>query len=230
MHGSNGTGPTSKIKAHGRLVTAFGESKLLSHWPKDPRCRVSFGTLVGRLNSGWPAEQALTEEPRRSTGGATKKPKKPGKKYPLFPHANGSWARKIGGRLCYFGPWSDPDAALRLYNEQRADLEADRRPRTPSSGLTVRELANRFLTYKESRVDSGELNRRTFEDYHRACKCVIDEFGKDRGVGDLDTDDFAQLRMRLAKRFGAKALSNMITWVRSVFKYASDNRLTGGSV
>ena len=43
------------------------------------------------------------------------KPSKPTSDYPLFAHANGQWAKKIKGKLCYFGPWDDPEGAFLRY-------------------------------------------------------------------------------------------------------------------
>jgi hypothetical protein len=44
-----------------------------------------------------------------------KKPAKPTPDFPLFPHGNGQWAKKEGGRTRYYGPWVDPDGALQRY-------------------------------------------------------------------------------------------------------------------
>src|SRR6516164_7210144 len=47
------------------------------------------------------------------------KPAKPRPDFPLFAHAAGVWAKKIRGKLHYFGPWDDPDGALKKYHERK---------------------------------------------------------------------------------------------------------------
>lgn len=51
-------------------VTAFGETKLLQDWCRDPRCRVVRLTLYSRLKSGWDAETAIVTPAQKkgSTG------------------------------------------------------------------------------------------------------------------------------------------------------------------
>ena len=44
-----------------RTLTAFGESKSLANWTRDPRCLVTSTTLNRRLQLGWAVEAALTE-------------------------------------------------------------------------------------------------------------------------------------------------------------------------
>jgi len=149
---------------------------------------------------------------------AGSKPAKPYRDFPLFPHATRRWAKKIRGKLHYFGPWDDPEAALKRYLDQKDDLHAGRSPRKAVEGLTIRDLLNRFLTAKQALVDTGEIAARTFKDYHATCKTIGEAFG----VEDLASNDFEQLRRKLARNRGPVALGNEIQRIRMVLKYAYD--------
>src|SRR5262245_6276802 len=98
------------------------------------------------------------------------RPSKPRPDFPLFPHAAGVWAKKIRGRMHYFGPWADPDAALAKYLDQKDDLHAGRTPRPDPGALTVKDLANGFLNAKREAVEAGELSPRTWAGYRAACE------------------------------------------------------------
>ena len=148
--------------------------------------------------------------------------RKPYPDFPLFAHATRRWAKKVRGKLHYFGPWDDPDGALAKWLDQQDDLRAGRTPRTPGDGLTVRELVNRFLTAKEQQRDAGDIRPRTFDDYRRTCETIIGAFGKNRLVDDLASDDFEAFRASLAKNRNANTLGNEVQRVRVCFKYAYD--------
>ena len=157
-----------------------------------------------------------------------KKPAKPYPDFPLFPHATKRWAKKIRGKTHYFGPWTDPQAALAKYLDQRDDLQAGRIPRlTPADtrGVTLRDLCNRFLTLKQSLVETGELSRVTFANYKAICELLIDHLGRLRLVDDLRSSDFEELRTKFAKGVGLVTLGNRIRQSRTVFKFAFESDL-----
>lgn len=50
-------------------LTLFGETKLMIDWAKDPRCDVSYTTLLARIKNAWPEEpQILAYDPRNYAG------------------------------------------------------------------------------------------------------------------------------------------------------------------
>src|ERR1700709_866616 len=153
-----------------------------------------------------------------STPAAAGKPTKPSKPYPdfpLFPHATRRWAKKIRGKMHYFGPWDDPDAALAKYLEQKDALHAGRKARPDPGALTVKDVANAFLNAKQALVDAGELSSRSGGDYKGGGDLLITQVGKGRLVTDLDPTDFAGLRNKLAKRWGPHRLKKLIQAIRS---------------
>src|SRR5262245_37627693 len=158
--------------------------------------------------------------------GKSTKPSKPSDDFPLFAHAAGVWAKKIRGKFHYFGPWADPDGALKKYEEQKDALHAGKKPRESTEGTTVKDAVNAFLNAKKALLLAGELSPRTWQGYKEAGDEVVATFGKSRLVNDLDPDDFAKLRNRLAKRYGPHGLGTRIQCVRCLFKHASDNGLT----
>jgi integrase len=162
------------------------------------------------------ADTSATPAPDAAHG----KPAKPHPDFPLFPHATGRWAKKIRGKLHYFGPWSDPDGALKKYLEQRDDLHAGRKPRPDPAAVTVKDVANAFLNAKGALLDAGELSPHTFANYKVAAVELVAHTGKARLAADLDPQDFAGLRDRMAKKWGLYRLGVTIQHVRSIFKHA----------
>jgi integrase len=150
------------------------------------------------------------------------KPAKPYPDFPLFPHATRRWAKKIKGRMCYFGPWNDPQGALDRYLAQKDDLHAGRTPRPDADAVTVKDAANALLVVKKALVGTGELSPRTFHDYKEVCEAVIIHMGKGRLVSDLHPDDFVSLRTKMAVRWGLLRLGKLVQFTRSLFKYALD--------
>ena len=170
------------------------------------------------------AEANSTARPRPRKAA---KPKKPSKDFPLFPHANGQWAKKVRQKLHFFGVWADHQKALLRWLDEKDDLLAGRVPRSrhPDDTQTLRELANQFLATKESLRDNGELSPYTWQAYHDVCRELIDTFGRDRLLTDILPADFESLRTRWAKKWGAQRLATEINRARTVFNFAYKNGL-----
>jgi integrase len=154
---------------------------------------------------------------------ALDRPAKPRPDFPLFPHASGRWAKKVLGKLEYFGSWRDDrngERAEARWSQEKDDYYAGRKPRARDGAITVKAICDAFLTFKEAAVESGELAQRTFDGYLSACTLTAATLGRTTPVDTLRPDDFQALRGVFTKRWGPVRTGNTIQVVRSVFKYA----------
>jgi len=139
-------------------------------------------------------------------------------------HANGQWCKKINGKLYYFGPWADPDGALRRWQAEAPDLIAGREPtRGDSATLTVKTCVNAWLTYQKRRMESGEITDHTFGDYIRSGQYLLVVLGRRRHISAISPLDWATLRSRAGNDFQSPhTISKLITNIRQCFKWASE--------
>ena len=162
-----------------------------------------------------------------------RKPRKPYASFPLTPHNNGQWCKKIRGKVHFFGSWADPEAALRHYLSVAEDLHAGRRPRqttVSAEGPTVKEVCNRYLNFQHRKAESGEITMRWFEDCRRVLKSFASFLGPGRLTTDLLPEDFERFRQKLVRRglagkkgLGPHALTRAIAVVKGAFKYAYES-------
>jgi integrase len=145
---------------------------------------------------------------------------KPYPSFPLFLHQNGSWAKKIRGKLHYFGPHRDADGALKNYLSQAEALHSGRAPKSSPDSVQLRDVLNAFLSTKYALVETGELTARHVADYHRTCKTLAEHLGRSAPISSLEPQRFEALRSALAKNRGPVSLRNELTRIKSVFRYA----------
>src|SRR5438445_9747308 len=153
---------------------------------------------------------------------STEKPARPKPERPpgavLFWVSTERWAKKIKGRLHYFGRGTYEEA-LAKYEEQKEQLHSAYAPSDDEGALTIYSLCQKFLTTKKMYRDSGELSPHTFDDYAKVCKMLRKAFGRDRLVSDLKPEDFRKLRMQMSKRWGHLRVGNTVNKVKIVFNF-----------
>jgi len=143
------------------------------------------------------------------------------RKFPLTAHPASVWAKKIRGKLYYFGPWSDPDGALANYRRQEDDLQAGRVPGPdPRGRVVLADLCNHFLDSKVTRVEIGTMTQRLFLDCKRACERLVSILGWTVIGETMRPEDFTRLASELAKGVGIVTLANRIRLSRAVFRFA----------
>lgn len=156
------------------------------------------------------------------------KPSKPDKPYigfPLFAHNAGVWAKKIKGKMHYFGPWADPQGALARYLDERPYYETGRTP--PRAEVTVGMVLDGFLGEKFAKLSTGDIAQLTYDEYQTTCDVVADALGKDRPVSTILPHDFTALRMKLAvgkagQQYSPHTVKRRLTAARMIFAYGNE--------
>ncbi len=173
---------------------------------------------------------SLTSEPGKPAAPAPLTPadtsgRKPYTDFPLFAHATGRWAKKIKGKLHYFGKLADGwPAALAQYDKHKARLHAGL-PRLPdeTDAVTIAQLCDSFYEFKRRANVAGEITARSLADYDITCKLITTHLNRAALVTELTPDDFGKLREKLAESRGPVALSNEINRIRMVMKFHNRN-------
>jgi hypothetical protein len=152
------------------------------------------------------------------------KPKKPHSDFPLFPHATKRWAKKIHGKMWYFGSWADgPQAALDRYLAEKDIILAGGDPRQAKpDAYTLGKLCNDFLNLKKSEMTLGTITPAYFRDLLEACARLVGFFGAGRVVEAIGPADFERFGMALPTTWKLRRRKREIGAVRSVFSYAAD--------
>jgi integrase len=152
------------------------------------------------------------------------KPSKPYKDFPLFPHDGRQWAKKVRGKLHYFGSWDNPMAARDKWLREKDDLLAGRTPRAHDpNATTVKQLCDLFCESREAKVDTGEITRRHFDDLKKTAILVAKHLGKSASVEQLRPDDFRKLRAKFAAGVNLRTLDGRVARARAIFNHADKN-------
>lgn len=154
------------------------------------------------------------------------KPDKPYPEFPLYSHGNGKWAKKICGKTVFFGRWDDWQGALEKYQHDMPYLL--RRVTPPSmepQALSLRDLCNYYLSHQKSKVDTGELSKRSWDDLKKMADIMVAHFGKNVAVDSLRPQDFERFRSELAEGRSVVTLTNLVTRANCFFNYAEKSGL-----
>ena len=231
---------TTDSTTNGRPAKPNADFPLYAHksgrWAKKVRGKTHFfgpwrdpdGALRRYLAEKGDLEAA--RRPQRGESGGVKDSGKPtttscpGKPYPAFPlyaHRSGRWAKKIRGKTHFFGPWRDSHKALTRYLAEKDDLEAGRKPQhssaTSDDVLTVEQMVSLYIEAKKLCVESGEMGRRTLQEYRTYGMRMIRVFGANTPIEQLGPQDFKRYRADLQKTH--KSLATLAADVRKTLVY-----------
>lgn len=157
-------------------------------------------------------------------------PKKPYPDFPLTPHRNGQWVKKVNGRLYYFGRWTDDLKGERALKDWEARQDAIRagldklRVATVGDGMVLGELMARFLADRRTKMTAGELAASTYGDYLKYLPAFAGSVGKDAIVAELAPAHFQAYAAKLIDRnLGRHTRRRIIANIKAMLNWGASN-------
>jgi integrase len=136
----------------------------------------------------------------------SEKPQKPYPDFPLFPHATGQWAKKIKGRMVYFG--TDWKAALKKYHTVM-DGPPD----------SLKAAIDKYLVALDRLRQSGEVTLRHYKSMEWTLGKLSAKIGPTKTIARLTSDDYGQWRAAIGATNGAVSLGNHVRRVRAFLNW-----------
>jgi len=159
------------------------------------------------------------------------RPNKPHEDFPLSPHLNGQWWKKINQKPYYFGSWKDDpkgERAVKDYDSRVAGIFAgtDHLRQLESKGLpTVGEIVKRFLDQRQLDVIAGTLSLATLGEYNTELGVFIEWIKPQTAVANLKPEHFGGYVQHLLESRKLKALARkrVQAYIKAMFRWAAGN-------
>ncbi len=165
---------------------------------------------------------------------AKQKPKKKtASTFPLYAHACGSWAKRIGGKIRYFGKWDAPQKAFERYLAEKDYWEAGIDPpkftevlrsQRCLTGLNLQDGVNLFLGSAKSRVQMGELGMRSWKDYKATGERLAAMFDRFQPISEMGPAEWQRVLINLTKDLGSTTVSNEIARIKAMMRWLEKQR------
>jgi len=140
--------------------------------------------------------------------------------FPLTVHPRGYWSKKVRGKVYYFGPLKDRDAALRLWLREKDYLLAGEIPPTHEHSITVRELLDKHLADVDDRIVAGKLACKTRGDYRAVRRLFEQSMVVGLPVKALKPEHFTVMERHLENnRYSLRTQRNFIIATKAVFNW-----------
>jgi integrase len=92
-------------------------------------------------------------------------------------------------------------------------------------GVTIKQVCDSFLAYKEQEQLAGQIGERHVKDLHAAALLLADVIGRERVVQSLAPQDFHKLRIAIVGKHSPTIAKNLITRIKSIFGHAVKNQI-----